>query len=176
MTAGDAAQLLKRLERLETEQAARATMAEYMRVCDTMEAPDTLARLKTLFAPDAMWEGLGPHYSHTLGRHEGRDAILAMMSSYQRNPPHFQLNLHFLTGEYLHWQNRTLCGRWIMAQLSSFTAGGSSLASAEITARFTDDGRQISYFGTTRLFGRSETTSWDQPVAIPTPLVEEYRS
>src|SRR5690606_27918556 len=82
------ADILLRLDQLEAEGAVRRVMAEYMHLCDALDADTPMDALGALFTADAIWEGKGTRYGVTFGRHAGRAAIVAMLDGYRGPVPH----------------------------------------------------------------------------------------
>lgn len=163
------AALLARLDRLEAEGAIRRIMAEYMRLCDRLDATTPMDTLGALFAADAVWEGRGARYGTAFGRHEGRAAIVAMLGRY-RDPPHFAFNAHYLTSETIAVTGGTASGRWMMLQASTYADGTSDLRSADLDILFAheDETWRIARFATTNLFSRP-VSRWDDPAPVPVP-------
>jgi len=160
-----------RLQQLEDCQAARVCISDYMRLCDSLDAPETVRAIGALFTADACWEGVGEPYSTRLGRHHGREAIEAMMAGYVRQPAHFALNAHFLCSEALwHAPDGQLQGRWLMLQTSAFSAGGAHLNAAEISVTFVrgENGMTMNHFATRNLFSRP-VDRWHAADALPVP-------
>jgi hypothetical protein len=46
-----------RLQQLEDSQAARVCISDYMRLCDSLDSPETVQAIGALFTADACWEG-----------------------------------------------------------------------------------------------------------------------
>ncbi len=166
-------QLLDRLARLEAEQAVRRTISEYMHLCDALDSPQTVAGIAALFSEDALWEGVGEPYAERLGRHQGREAIAAMMAGYVRQPAHFTTNVHFLCSEQIQVDQdaRRARGRWKMLQTSTFHSGASHLNCAELLIHFrrcADDEWRICHFTTRNLFSRP-VDYWHADRAFPVP-------
>lgn len=160
-----------RLQQLEDCQAARVCISDYMRLCDSLDAPETVRAIGALFTADACWEGVGEPYASRLGRHQGREAIEAMMAGYVRQPAHFALNAHFLCSEALrHAPDGQLKGRWLMLQTSDFSAGGAHLNAAEICVTFVrgEHGMAMDHFTTRNLFSRP-VDRWHAADALPVP-------
>ena len=161
----------RRLHQLEQQQAARNCMSQYLWLCDRLDDSATVAAIGALFTEDACWEGLGEPYAARLGRHEGRSAIVAMMSGYVRQPAHFAMNAHFLCSEQLgHDADGALRGRWLMLQTSAFSAGGAHLIAAELRVAFRGDGNGvlIHHFTTRNLFSRP-VSRWHADDVLPVP-------
>ena len=165
--------LRHRLARLEAESAARRVMADYMRLCDRLDADTDMAGLGALFTTDAVWAGSGARYGAAFGGHHGRAAILRMLDRYRGPVPHFSLNVHFLTSENLAADDDAegVEGSWVMLQTSSFSQGGAHLTAARLSARFQRENAawRISRFGTESLFGRPIEGGWNADVPLPVP-------
>ena len=155
--AAHATQLLEaRLRRLEGAQAARIALARYMHLCDQPCADRAFPQLADLFTDDAVWEGIGPLYAGTFGRHEGPAAIVAFVGSYLAPSTHFERNLHFLTSDQVTVaeDGASARGQWLMLQLSTYGAGGAEAITARLDVDFrpAPDGRWlIAHFRTERL-------------------------
>jgi SnoaL-like domain len=163
------AELRARIDNLESQAAIRGVMAEYMRLCDRLDASTPMEELAGLFTYDAVWVGSGARYGATFGSHHGREAIIAMLDSY-RSPPHFTFNAHFLTSETITVTANMGRGRWMMLQTSTYSSGLSDLRSAKLTIDFArpEAHWQISRFETENLFSRT-IDRWDDPSPVPTP-------
>lgn len=165
--------LLARLARLEAEQAVRQAISEYMHLCDALDSPQTVVRIAALFCEDALWEGVGDPYAERLGRHQGREAVAAMMAGYVRQPAHFTTNVHFLCSEQIQVDPDAdrARGRWKMLQTSTFHSGASHLNCAELLIHFrrcADDEWRISHFTTRNLFSRP-VDYWHAGQEFPVP-------
>jgi hypothetical protein len=158
-----------RLEQLEAESAIRRLMAEYMRLCDSLDAQTPMDQLGALFAKDAVWVGRGARYGAAFGRREGRAAIVAWLDGYRR-PPHFTLNAHFLSSEAIAVEGAEARGRWMMLQLSTYANGSSDLRGARLEVGFVreDDAWRIGRFETENLFSR-RVAHWNDEAAVQTP-------
>ncbi len=164
------ASVYERLERLEAETEIRGLVATYFDLCERLDAPSSLAELRTLFTEDATWRGRGARYGTAFGVHEGRDAIIAMLGAYAGPPPHFALNAHFLGSERIVVTGRTAKGRWLMLQTSTYTAGGSDLRAASLRLAFERlaEGWRIRHFETENVFSRTVEAWNDQaPISVP---------
>jgi hypothetical protein len=179
VTAGDAGVMgdaggldgvLERLDRLESERAIRDLVATYFELCDRLDGPAALAGLGGLFTLDAAWTGSGRRYGAAFGTHLGRDAIIAMFARYAGPPPHFALNAHFLGNERIDVDGDRATGRWLMVQMSSYTAGDSDLRAASLALRFERAAGRwcISRFETENLFSR-RVDRWNDEAPIPVP-------
>lgn len=155
----DLAAVLRRLDRLEAENAARRVMARYMELCDQPDDGYDVTALGELFTQEAVWEGRGSQYGAAFGRHVGRQAIMAFIESFRR-PPHFALNVHYLTSESISSEEAGPVGRWVMLQLSRYADGKASMLGARLEVRFAfEDGAwRIARFETENLFN----APWDQ--------------
>lgn len=161
--------LQRRLEAIEAESAARRVMARYFQLCDRLGSDTPMDELAQLFTRDATWEGKG-RYRDALGRHDGRDAIVAMLSAYAGPIPHFAMNAHFLGSENIRPSGSGATGEWMMLQTSAYADGRSDLRGAALTVRFArEDGVwRIAHFQTESLFSRS-VSHWSDDTAIPVP-------
>ncbi|MET0289091.1 MAG: nuclear transport factor 2 family protein [Pseudoxanthomonas sp.] len=162
----------RRIAAYEAESACRWVMAEYMRLCDQLDASTPMDELAALFTQDAVWEGRGGKYAKAFGRHEGRQAIVDFLDAYRGPTPHFALNVHYLTSETIHVQNGEVAhGTWVMLQASSLHDETSTLRSARIEAEFRFDfGRwRIAHFSTTNLFAQTRQQPWDDQMGAAEP-------
>ncbi|HWJ35273.1 MAG TPA: nuclear transport factor 2 family protein [Steroidobacteraceae bacterium] len=166
------AELRARIDNLESQAAIRGVMAEYLRLCDKLDASTPMDELASLFTPDAVWVGAGARYGAAFGGHHGRSAIVAMFEAY-RTPPHFAFNAHFLTSETIAVADDSAQGRWMMLQTSTYSSGSSDLRSAKLTVDFarTQAKWQISRFETENLFSRA-IDRWDDPLPVPVPQTQ----
>ena len=165
----DVAALSARLDALEAHAAIRAVMADYMRLCDRLDATTPMDELGALFTSDAVWEGTGARYGKAFGGHQGREAIVAMLDAYRR-PPHFTMNAHFLTSEKIAVNGGAAQGQWMMLQTATYSSGTSDLRSARLTVSFQRQISrwQISRFQTENIFLRP-IDHWDGAAALPVP-------
>jgi ketosteroid isomerase-like protein len=163
------ARLTARLDDLEAQVAIRAVMADYMRLCDRLDATTPMDKLGDLFTEDARWIGKGARYGAAFGAHQGRAAILAMLGSY-RMPPHFAFNAHFLTSEKIRVAGAAATGEWMMLQTATYADGRSDLRSARLTVEFSRQttGWRIQRFATENLFSRA-VDRWDDAAPVPVP-------
>jgi hypothetical protein len=159
-----------RLAALEAESAVRRVMSDYMRLCDRLDADTPMDALGALFTADAEWVGAGARYGTSFGRYAGRTAIVAMLDRYRGPPPHFALNVHFLTSEAIHVAHNSAVGSWVMLQVSTFASGASHLTSARLSVRFRGEegGWRIAYFQTENLFSRP-IDRWEDATPLPVP-------
>lgn len=169
------ADLARRLTLLEAENDVRRLVATYFRLCDTL-GPDTpMDELGALFTRGAIWEGRG-RYRKAFGRHDGREAIVAMLASYAQ-PPHFTLNGHYLSSEAIEVQSEgRATGRWMMLQVSTYRDGRSDFRSAALTIDCVhEEGAwRISRFVTENIFSR-DVDPWNDEadISIPPSTAEE---
>ena len=159
-----------RLDRLEAESAIRTVMADYMRLCDRLDATTPMEELGSLFADDAVWGGRGARYGAAFGVHHGRDAILAMLDGYRRPIPHFTFNAHFLTSESIVVDGEGAAGTWVMLQTATYATGASDLRAARLHVAFVrqEERWRIHRFQTENLFSRP-VDRWDDPAPVPVP-------
>jgi SnoaL-like domain len=150
--------LMSRLTVLEAERAVRKTIARYMALCDVPNGAIEGETLAALFTEDAIWQGIGPQYSNKFGYLKGHHEILAMLTGYLPPTPHFAVNTHFLTSEYIAVNKRATqaTGRWIMLQASGYVDGRAELISAKLEIEFVPAPDRnvwlIQHFRTQRLF------------------------
>lgn len=164
-------ELLARLSRLESEHAIRACMNRYMVLCDALDTATPLDELIGLFAEDAVWEGIGEKYQATFGRLQGREALRAMFAKYMVTPPHFALNVHFLSSELIDVLSADRArGSWVMLQTSTFASGASHLNAARLTVDFAlaEGAWRMAHFRTENLFSRP-VAAWNQAQPLPVP-------
>lgn len=173
--AQELAGLRRELAQLRAEHDVRAVVMRYFRLCDTL-GPDTpMDELAACFTIDALWEGRG-RYRAAFGRHEGRDAIVAMLGSYAVPVAHFAMNAHFLSTETIEMSDDGAVGRWTMLQTSTYRDGRSDLRSAALTIHCRIENAQwrIAHFITENLFAR-DVDHWSDaaPISVPDPVTEE---
>lgn len=171
------AALERRIALLEAEGAVRRLVMTYFRLCDTLGPATPMEALGGLFTRDALWEGRG-RYRKAFGRHEGRDAIVAMLAGYA-DPPHFAMNGHYLSSEAIDVTDEgSATGRWMMLQVSTYRDGRSDFRSAALTIDcVVEDGAwRIARFVTENIFSR-DVAPWNDEAAIsvPQPHAEEGR-
>tara|TARA_R110000868_G_C10972850_1_gene770889 strand:- start:3435 stop:3953 length:519 start_codon:yes stop_codon:yes gene_type:complete len=163
------AALRAELSHLYAKDAVRAVVMQYFRLCDTLGPDTSMDDLRNCFTRDALWEGRG-RYRKAFGRHEGRDAIVAMLGSYAVPQPHFAMNAHFLSSETITVSGDTAVGLWTMLQTSTYRDGRSDLRSAALTIHCrVEDGRwRISHFITENIFSR-DVDHWSDtaPISVP---------
>lgn len=160
-----------RLARFEAEHAIRACMNRYMVLCDALDSETPLDELVGLFTRDAIWEGVGDKYRASFGRIEGREALRAMFAKYMTVPPHFLLNVHFMTTELIEVQDADRAiGSWVMLQTSTFASGASHLNAARLSVDFrrVKGHWQMAHFRTQNLFSRP-IDAWNQAEPLPVP-------
>ena len=169
------AQLRDRIDALESQIAIRALMAEYMRLCDRLDASTPLNELAELFTPQAQWVGTGARYGAAFGGHSGREAIVAMLAAYC-DPPHFAFNAHFLTSEVIAVSGNSAQGSWMMLQTATYASGSCDLRSARLTVAFArlEARWQISRFETENLFSR-KIDHWDDASTVPVPTTAHQK-
>lgn len=173
--ANELAKLETRIARLEAENACRKLMAEYLRLCDQLDADTPMDRLGELFALDAVWEGKGARYSVAFGGHRGRQAIVDFLDTYRRPQPHFALNVHYLASEAIHVRNDTRAsGSWVMLQLSTLNRGESTALGARLEVDFRRDGERwyIARFSTRNLFSQANVRAWNDETAVSVPAAD----
>lgn len=170
MSATELEQLRQQVADLNSEKAIRACINRYMDLCDHLDTSTPLDELGELFTPDALWTGKGKRYENSFGGHKGRQSIVDMLSGYCTEPPHFMLNVHFLTSEHIQVTGAKAHGSWNMLQVSSFASGGSHLNSARLEVDFSlCEGRwRIARFETENLFSRP-VSHWSSEARLPVP-------
>ncbi|WP_421107962.1 nuclear transport factor 2 family protein [Streptomyces sp. NEAU-S77] len=136
------------------EERAHRVLIRYLELCDVPRPPDVTGSLEDLFAPDAVWEGVGPLYAATFGRTTGARAIAEMVSAHLPPNPHFQANVHLLHPGTTHTEGDAVRGRWLMQQLSRYASGAAELVVArlEVDFRIEGDTARIRHFRTERVF------------------------
>lgn len=163
------AALRAELSYLYAKDEVRAVVMQYFRLCDTLGPDTSMDDLRNCFTRDALWEGRG-RYREAFGRHEGRDAIVAMLGSYAVPQPHFAMNAHFLSSETITVSGDTAVGLWTMLQTSTYRDGRSDLRSAALTIHCrVEDGRwRMSHFITENIFSR-DVDHWSDtaPISVP---------
>jgi hypothetical protein len=140
---------------LAAERAVRNVMARYMKLCDQPCHDASFPQLADLFCEDAVWEGIGTSYTQTFGRQAGRGAILTLLARYLApTSTHFELNVHFLTSDFVTVGDACAHGEWVMLQASTYEDGTSELISARLTVdfRLEEGAWRIAHFRTQRLF------------------------
>lgn len=157
MSEAASSEILKRLDALESESAIRKVVARYFRICDDLGPETPLNELGELFAQDAKWDGKG-RYADAFGGYDGRDAIVAMIGSYCKAPPHFKMTAHFFSAEDISVNGDDGSGQWMMLQTSTYKDNSADLRSAHLQMDFRrDDGVwRISRFQSTNIFSRKE--------------------
>lgn len=157
------------LARLRAEHDVRAVVMRYFRLCDTLGPETPFDQLGACFTHEAQWEGRG-RYRQAFGRHDGREAIVAMLASYAMPRPHFAMNAHFLSTETIDVEGNEAVGRWTMLQTSTYSDGRSDLRSAALTihCRVEDGHWRIHHFITENLFSR-DVDHWSDttPISVP---------
>ncbi|MDD3446726.1 MAG: nuclear transport factor 2 family protein [Zavarzinia sp.] len=93
--------MLNRLDALESQDAVRRLMADYMQACDDHRGRG----VADLFWDDGVWQGM----SHPVEIAEGRDAIADM---FEAAPKRLDFTVHYLTNEAIEVAGDTAVGRW----------------------------------------------------------------
>ncbi|WP_242127178.1 nuclear transport factor 2 family protein [Sphingobium sp. Sx8-8] len=161
--------LSRRVALLEAEGAVRRVVMDYFRLCDALGPSTPMDSLGGLFARDAVWEGKG-RYRKAFGRHQGREAIVAMLASYT-DPPHFRMNGHYLSSETIDVLDAGhATGRWMMLQVSTYRDGRSDFRSAalSIDCVFEEGAWRMSRFLTENIFSR-DVGPWNDEADISVP-------
>ncbi|MZI95602.1 nuclear transport factor 2 family protein [Vibrio sp. CAIM 722] len=169
-------QLQHRVDQLESVNAIRACLHRYMDLCDELTPDTPWEELGELFTEQAVWEGKGSRYAKSFGGYHGRDNIVAMLGKYATFPPHFALNVHYLTSECVSVNGSQASGSWNMLQVSTFSAGGSHLNSARLSIRFErEEGIwRIAHFQTENRLSRP-VSSWNSDAELLVPDTSELQ-
>ena len=154
MTRWTLAALAERLVVLEARDSVQRTLNRYMELCDVPYPAFDWDEMASLFAEDAVWEGIGGAYTGKFGRVEGRPAVLAMLAGFLPPSTHFSRNVHLLGSGTIDATESAASGRWIMQQLSFYGDGGAELIAARLTIDFDITGGTalIRHFRTEKLF------------------------
>lgn len=139
MHTGTQHDLAARLHRLEAHDAARATLAHYLELCDVPQPELDWNEMATLFTEDAVWEGLGSAYDGKFGRLLGRAALLQMLAGFLPPEAHFASNVHLLSAGRLETRADATTGRWVMQQVSTYETGRTELILARLHVDFAID-------------------------------------
>ncbi|WP_432514756.1 nuclear transport factor 2 family protein [Kineococcus sp. SYSU DK001] len=144
---------------MDVTETVERTLLAYFQLCDVPAGEPLGLALSDLFTPDAVWEGVGDAYDAKFGRHEGRDAVLAVLARYLPPQPHFRANVHLLSpGIVDPVEDGTARGSWTMQQLSRYEDGTSEVLVARLDVTFELPGGEgsgparISRFRTRRMF------------------------
>ena len=153
MTKETLARLERRIAVLEAEAEVRRLQARYMFLCDTpnpafgcKDDSDRIDQIMELFAPEAVWEGVGEYYEGQFGKADGRDAIRAHFENFwgQKTDPALILNCHYLTSEQIRVADDATVaeGNWVHMQPWLFSDGKALMRSSRLFNRFRrcDDG------------------------------------
>jgi len=163
------AALQSEITELRAERAVRAVVMRYFALCDRLSPDTPMDELAACFATNAICEGRG-RYQQAFGRHEGRDAIVAMLASYAGPPAHFAMNAHFLSSETIAVNGGQATGKWMLLQTSTYRDGRSDLRSAALTIHCAPEAGawRISHFITENIFSR-DVDHWSDtaPISVP---------
>ncbi|WP_353475812.1 nuclear transport factor 2 family protein (plasmid) [Salipiger sp. H15] len=143
MTEERLAKLEQRLAVLEAEAEVRRLQARYMFLCDTPNPEhgcatdaERIDRIMELFAPEAVWEGVGEYYDGQFGKAEGWDAVKAHFQNFWggKKDPALILNCHYLTSEQIRVAGdaQTAEGNWVHMQPWLFSDGKALLRSSRL--------------------------------------------
>lgn len=135
--------LENRLARLEAEAEVRRVQARYMFLCDTPNPEfgstsdaDRIDRIMELFAPEAVWEGVGEYYDTQFGRAVGRDAVRRHFEGFWggKTDPALIMNCHYLTSEQIRVSDDAMTaeGNWVHMQPWLFSDGKALLRSSRL--------------------------------------------
>ena len=147
MTRTTVAALEKRVAVLEAEAAVRHLQARYMFLCDTPNPEfgcasddERIDRIMELFAPEAVWEGVGEYYDGQFGKADGWDSIKAHFQNFwgQKSDPALIMNCHYLTSEQIRVAEdaMTADGNWVHMQPWLFSDGKTMLRSSRLFNKF----------------------------------------
>lgn len=137
--------LTRRIAVLEAEAEIRRLQARYMFLCDTplpepgiADDRDRIDRIMELYAPDAVWEGVGEYYDGQFGRAEGAAAIRRHFENFWGggNKPALLLNCHYLTSEQIYVHGDAADGQWVHMQPWIFADGKALLRSSRLNNAF----------------------------------------
>lgn len=138
-------ELARRVEALEAEAEIRRIQARYMMLCDTPcpepEVRDDEHRIElilALYAPDAVWEGVGEYYDGQFGQSVGHEEIRAHFRRFwdPNRDPALVLNAHYLTSEQISVEGDHAEGLWIHMQPWLFADGSGLLRSSRLNNAF----------------------------------------
>lgn len=132
-----------RIAVLEAEADVRRLQARYMFLCDTPnpefgsnDDADRIERIMELFAPEAVWEGVGEFYDGQFGKAEGWDAIKAHFQGFwgEKKDPALIINCHYLTSEQIRVSSDAMTaeGNWVHMQPWLFSDGKALLRSSRL--------------------------------------------
>ena len=136
---------------LEAEAEIRRVQARYMFLCDTpcpepgvADDAERIDRIMDLYAPEAVWEGVGEYYEGQFGRAEGAAAIRAHFERFwgEKQDPALLLNAHYLTAEQIHVDGGTAEGQWIHMQPWVFADGTTRVRSSRLNNAFRREGER----------------------------------
>lgn len=147
MTKALIAALENRVAILEAESDLRRLQARYMFLCDTpnpefgcADDAERIDRIMELFAPEAVWEGVGEFYDGQFGKADGWDAIKAHFQRFwgEKSNPALILNCHYLTAEQIRVADDTMTaeGNWVHMQPWLFSDGKAMLRSSRLFNKF----------------------------------------
>lgn len=138
-------ELTRRIEVLEAEAEIRRIQARYMMLCDT-PCPEAGVRddehrielILDLYAPDAVWEGVGEYYDGQFGRSVGHEEIRAHFRRFwdPDRDPALVLNAHYLTSEQIRVDGNHAEGLWIHMQPWLYADGSGLLRSSRLNNAF----------------------------------------
>ena len=187
-TTGDLKRLVEdlsqRLSVLEAEADIRRLQARYMMLCDTpCPEPDVstdderIERIVELYAPDAIWEGVGEFYDNQFGRRIGHDAIRAHFQAFwgEKRDPALVLNVHYLTSEQIHVSGEEAEGQWVHCQPWIFSDGSSLLRSSRLNNAFRkiDGVWKIARTRTENVFVAPLRSGWAEKVPTTSVLMRQ---
>ncbi|BFM49843.1 nuclear transport factor 2 family protein [Marinomonas sp. THO17] len=141
------AALEKRIAILEAEAEVRRIQARYMYLCDTPNPEygctndaERIDKIMELFAPEAVWEGVGEYYDNQFGKADGWDAIKKHFEGFWggKTDPALILNCHYLTSEQIRVSSdgMTAEGNWVHMQPWLFSDGKALLRSSRLYNKY----------------------------------------
>lgn len=143
------AALEQRVEVLEAEAQIRRLQARYMFLCDTpcpepgvVDDAHRIDLIMELYAPGAVWEGVGEYYQGQFGLADGAAAIRAHFERFwgEKQDPALLLNAHYLAAEQIHVDGDEAQGQWIHMQPWVFADGTTRVRSSRLNNAFRRDG------------------------------------
>lgn len=141
------AALTRRVEILEAEADIRRVQTRYMFLCDTpnpefgvKDDAERIERIMDLFAPEAVWEGVGEYYDNQFGKAEGWEAVRTHFQNFWsgKTDPALILNCHYVTSEQIRVADDAQSGEgnWVHMQPWLFSDGKALLRSSRLFNSF----------------------------------------
>lgn len=181
----DIESLVSRIETLEAEAEIRRLQARYMFLCDTpLPEPgvktnaERIDLIMSLYADDAIWEGVGEYYDNQFGRLEGAAAIRRHFESFwgSKQDPELLLNVHYLTSEQIYISGDQAEGQWVHCQPWIFSDGTSLLRSSRLNNAFRrePDGKwKITRTRTENVFVAPLSQGWAEDFSTTSVLMKK---